>query len=324
MAYVIWGFLTIYWKQLAEFDPIDLVGWRVASAALVMTVCLLLVRPRSASSARCSAIAPRCVNVVIASLLLTVNWSTYVWAVSNDHVIDTALGYFLAPLGTMAIGVFVLGERLTPMKWCVDRVRRRGDRVLVVSYGTLPWVAVLLAVTWSSYGFVKRRVALDPVTSLTAELLVIVVPALVIVAVSFGRADGIPNEAHGVEWALVLGTGVITALPLLLFAFAAQARAVHDPRPDQLPDSDHQLPARMAGVRRGRCHRAGSSGSCSCGARSCSPRSTPCAATTSGSAGGRPRIWQACHRRRRRERHTCADWWQRWRADCVVLAACGR
>jgi chloramphenicol-sensitive protein RarD len=220
-AYAIWGFLTIYWKELAEFDPIDLVGWRVASAALVMTVCLVAtgrfgeLRPVARDRATS-------INVVIASLLLTVNWSTYVWAVSNEHVIDTALGYFLAPLGTMAIGVFVLGERLTPMKRWSIVCAVAAIVILVVSYGTIPWVAVLLAVTWSSYGFVKRRVALDPLTSLTAELLVIVVPALAIVALSFGRDDGIPNEAHGVEWGLVLGTGVITAVPLLLFAYAAQ------------------------------------------------------------------------------------------------------
>ena len=116
------------------------------------------------------------------------------WAVSNDHVIDTALGYFLAPLGTMAIGVFVLGERLTPLKWWSIGCAVAAIIVLVVSYGTLPWVAVLLAVTWSSYGFVKRRVALDPVTSLTAELLVIVVPALVIVAVSFGQRRRHPQR----------------------------------------------------------------------------------------------------------------------------------
>jgi chloramphenicol-sensitive protein RarD len=220
-AYVIWGFLTIYWKQLAEFDPIDLVGWRIASAALVMTVCLTLTR-------RTSQLRPlvrdraTLLNVVVASLLLTVNWSTYVWAVSNEHVIDTALGYFLAPLGTMAIGVFLLGERLNRLKWISIMCAVAAIVVLVVSYGALPWVAVLLAVTWSAYGFVKRRVALDPVTSLTAELLVLVVPALIVVGASFGRADGVPNEAHGAEWALVLGTGVITAIPLLLFAFAAQ------------------------------------------------------------------------------------------------------
>ena len=221
VAYVVWGFLTIYWKQLAEFDPVDLVGWRIVSAALVMTICLM-------STGRVAQLRPvvrdraTLVNVVAASLLLTVNWSTYVWAVSNEHVIDTALGYFLAPLGTMAIGVFVLGERLNRLKWMSIGCAVAAIVVLVVSYGAVPWVAVLLAVTWSAYGFVKRRVALDAVTSLTAELLVLIVPALVVVGASFGRSDGVPSEAHGVEWALVLGTGVITAVPLLLFAFAAQ------------------------------------------------------------------------------------------------------
>ena len=220
-AYVLWGFLTIYWKELAEFDPVDLVGWRVASAAVVMTGCLLLsgrfghLRPAFRDPITLG-------NVVIASVLLTVNWSTYVWAVANDHVIDTALGYFLAPLGTMAIGVFLLGERLTPMKRISIGCAVAAIVVLVASYGTIPWVAVLLAVTWSSYGFVKRRVTLDPITSLTAELLVLIVPALLVVAWSFTRDDGVPQQAHGVDWALVLGTGVITALPLLLFAYAAQ------------------------------------------------------------------------------------------------------
>lgn len=220
-AYLLWGFLTLYWKELAEFDPVDLVGWRIASAAVVMTIILIITR-------KLGGLLPivhdltTLVNVVLASLLLTVNWSTYVWAVSNEHVIDTALGYFLAPLLTMAIGVYLLGERLSPMKRLSIACAVAAIIVLVASYGSMPWVAVLLAVTWSSYGFVKRRVLLDPVTSLTAELLVLIVPALIVVGFSFGRSDGVPNEAHGLEWALVLGTGAITAAPLLLFAYAAQ------------------------------------------------------------------------------------------------------
>jgi chloramphenicol-sensitive protein RarD len=221
LAYVIWGLLTLYWKQLADFDPIDLVGWRIVSAAVVMMGVLALT---GGVGALRGALTDRSTlaNVVIASLLLTVNWSTYVWAVSNEHVIDTALGYFLAPLGTMAVGVFVLGERLTPLKTASIVCAVSALLLLVVSYGTLPWVAVLIALSWTSYGFVKRRVSLDPIASLTGELLVVVVPALVIVALSFGKPTGIPNEAHGVEWALVLGTGAITAIPLLLFAYAAQ------------------------------------------------------------------------------------------------------
>jgi chloramphenicol-sensitive protein RarD len=220
VAYVMWGLLTLYWKELADFDPVELVGWRVSTAALVMTAGLLLAG--RVSNLRLLFDRRTLASVVAASLLLTVNWSTYVWAVSNDHVIDTALGYFLAPLGTMAIGVLVLGERLTPLKRLSIACAVAAVVVLIVSYGAFPWVAVLLAVSWTSYGFVKRRVALDPVTSLTGELLVLIVPALAIVIARFGSADGVPSDASQAELLLVLGTGVITAAPLLLFAYAAK------------------------------------------------------------------------------------------------------
>jgi chloramphenicol-sensitive protein RarD len=220
VAYVMWGLLTLYWKQIEDFRPVDLVGWRITTAALVMTAILVL----TGRFANLRLLFDRTTlgNVVAASLLLTVNWSTYVWAVSNDHVIDTALGYFLAPLGTMAIGVFLLGERLTPLKRMSIACAVVAVIVLVVSYGAMPWVALLLAVSWASYGFVKRRVALDPVTSLTGELLVLVVPAIAIVIARFGSADGVPRSASTYELLMVLGTGLITATPLLLFAFAAK------------------------------------------------------------------------------------------------------
>jgi len=220
VAYVMWGLLTLYWKQLADFDPVELVGWRISTAALVMTAGLVLTG--RVSNLRLLFDRAILANVVAASLLLTVNWSTYVWAVSNDHVIDTALGYFLAPLGTMAIGVLVLGERLTPLKRASIACAVAAVIVLIVSYGAFPWVALLLAVSWTSYGFVKRRVALDPITSLTGELLVLVVPALAIVIARFGEPDGVPQTASNVELLLVMGTGVITAIPLLLFAYSAK------------------------------------------------------------------------------------------------------
>jgi chloramphenicol-sensitive protein RarD len=220
VAYVMWGMLTLYWKQLGDFDPVELVGWRISTAALVMTAVLLLTG--RVANLRLLLDRGTLASVVAASLLLTVNWSTYVWAVANDHVIDTALGYFLAPLGTMAVGVFLLGERLTPLKKASIAFAIGAVIMLVASYGAMPWVALLLAVSWTSYGFVKRRVALDPVTSLTGELLVLVVPAIAIVLARFGSADGVPKEASHRELLLVLGTGVITATPLLLFAFAAK------------------------------------------------------------------------------------------------------
>ena len=150
------------------------------------------------------------------------NWTTYVWAVVNDRVIETALGYFLAPLATMALGVFVLGERLTPLKQASIGFVAAAVVVLTVSYGRMPWVALLIAGSWSWYALTKRQVPLDPVASLSSELFVLVIPAIGLIISGFLRQGGIPDQASGADWPLLIGTGAITALPLLLFAFAAK------------------------------------------------------------------------------------------------------
>lgn len=220
-AFVLWGLLTIYWKQLAGLDAIELIGWRVATAAGFMSI---VVTVRGRWPAITGALTDRSIGsrIVLASLLLTVNWTTYVWAVVNDRVIETALGYFLAPLGTMALGVVVLGEHLTPLKrWSVV-FAASAVVVVTASYGRVPWVALVLAGSWSWYGLTKRRVPLDPIGSLTSELLVLGVPALALAISGFVREGGIPDHASGADWGFLLGTGVITAVPLLLFAFAAQ------------------------------------------------------------------------------------------------------
>ncbi len=220
-AYTLWGLLTIYWKQLTGLDAFELIGWRVATATACMIVVLVATR-RWVAVVRAlgdRSVAPR---IALASLLLTVNWTTYVWAVVNDRVIETALGYFLAPLGTMALGVIVLGERLTPLKQLSVGFAVAAVAVLTVSHGRVPWVALLLATTWSWYGLTKRRVPLDPVESLTGELVVLSVPAVVVAMSGWWRAGGIPDQAVGADWAFLVGTGAITAIPLLMFAFAAK------------------------------------------------------------------------------------------------------
>ncbi|MFW2333401.1 EamA family transporter RarD [Ilumatobacter sp.] len=221
VAYTLWGLLTLYWKQLVGLDAFELIGWRVSTAGIVMALVVTVLGrwPSVVGALRNPSTLGR---VTLASLLLTVNWTTYVWAVVNDRVIETALGYFLAPLATMALGVFVLGEQLTPLKRASIGFAAVAVVVLTVSYGRMPWVALILAVTWSWYGLTKRRVPLDPIESLTSELLVLFVPAAALVGLGWFRSDGIPVDAAGVDWLLLGGTGAITALPLLLFAFAAQ------------------------------------------------------------------------------------------------------
>lgn len=220
-AYVLWGMLTIYWKQLTGLDAIELIGWRVATAGLFM-MGVVTVTGRWATVVAALRNRPLAARIGMASLLLTVNWTTYVWAVVNDRVIETALGYFLAPLGTMTLGVVVLGEQLTALKRASIGFALVAVVILTVSYGRMPWVALVLATTWSWYGLTKRRVPLDPIESLTSELLVLAAPAFALVILGWIRTEGIPDQATGADWGFLIGTGAITAIPLLLFAFAAK------------------------------------------------------------------------------------------------------
>jgi chloramphenicol-sensitive protein RarD len=221
LAYLLWGLLTVYWKQLSDFDPIELIGWRVLMAGVVMAV---LVSVNGRWSVIGASLLDRrlAARLLVAALLLSTNWTTYVWAVVHDHVIETALGYFLAPLGTMAIGVFVLGERLTALKRVAIVFAVAAVVVLTASYGRLPFVAVVIAASWSLYGLAKRKVPLSPIESLAGETFLLALPALVVVIVLGQRSDSVPSTAGPADWVLVVGTGVVTALPLLLFAMAAK------------------------------------------------------------------------------------------------------
>ena len=159
-VYLLWGFLTLYWKLLHRFDAFELIGWRIASS------CVADGRAphRDAALASSDGRPPRpalLLRVAGAAVLLTVNWTSYVYAVVHDHVIETALGYFIAPLGTILIGVVVFREHLG-----------RAQRIAValamvalvdphVSYGRVPWLAVAIAVSWSVYGWMKKQVPLD-------------------------------------------------------------------------------------------------------------------------------------------------------------------
>ncbi|MEN9505303.1 MAG: hypothetical protein RI958_1229 [Actinomycetota bacterium] len=220
-AYLLWGALTLYWKLLTDFAPFELVGWRVVSASLVMIGVVSISRrwSRLIDVAR----QPRLVGrIAVAAALLATNWSAYVWAVVNDHVLETALGYFIAPLLTIALGVVVFHERLTRLQRAAVSLALLSVVVLTVSYGRVPVVALLLAGSWSLYGWMKRQVPLTPVESMSAESFVVLLPALAVAVVAGGRTGSIPSTASPVELILVLLTGVATVVPLMLFAWAAQ------------------------------------------------------------------------------------------------------
>ena len=220
-AYVFWGFLTVYWKWLSDFDPIELIGWRILCATVVLAAIITQRRrwPVLLAALRNRRLVGR---LAVAAVLLTANWTGYVWAVANDRIIETALGYFMAPLGTMILGVTVLHEHASRLQKLAIALAALAVVVLTVSYGRPPVVALVIAATWSTYGLLKRQVPLSPVESLAGETFLLTIPAAVLVLVMAGSADSIPSTASGGDWALILLTGVVTAAPLLLFAVAAQ------------------------------------------------------------------------------------------------------
>jgi chloramphenicol-sensitive protein RarD len=220
LAYSLWGSFTAYWKLLGGFAAAELIGWRVGSAVSVLWI-LVAARGRL-RSVRTAVVRPDVrTHLLWAGVLLVVNWSTYVGAVISDRVIETALGYFLAPLITMGLGVGLLGERLTRLRMVAIALVAVAIVVLSASYGRLPWVAVLIGGSWSLYGLVKRRVDLDPIESLTGEVTLLAPIATLVIFVSFMRSGGVGETAQGLDWLLLLGTGIVTAAPLLLFAHAA-------------------------------------------------------------------------------------------------------
>jgi chloramphenicol-sensitive protein RarD len=222
VAYLMWGLLTIYWKQLSTFDAFELIAWRMMCAGVVMAVIVTARRgwPTIIDALRDPSIGRR---LVLASLLLTVNWGAYVWAVTNDRVIETALGYFIAPLATMAIGVFVLKEHPTTAQRVAFACASVAVVILTVSYGRPPWIALIIAASWSVYGLTKRRVPLGAVDSLAGETFVLFVPAVVALIWFSTRAESVAQTATTRDWVFVLGSGLITAVPLMLFAAAAKS-----------------------------------------------------------------------------------------------------
>lgn len=220
-AYITWGLLTIYWKFLKDFNAFELIGWRVVTSSIILlTVIIYTKRLRSLVMALRD---PKlCLRIALASILLSINWTTYVWAVVHENVIETALGYFISPLATMIIGFAVLREPIRSAHRAVIAFAGIAVVILTYSYGRPPYLALIIAGSWSVYGYLKKQVPLSSLESLSAEVLMLLAPAIGILIWGFNRSDSVKNIATTTQWTFVLFTGLMTAIPLLLFGAASR------------------------------------------------------------------------------------------------------
>lgn len=219
-AYMFWGMVTVYWKALDEFDPFELIGWRITTSVVVLVAILLFKRR---FTLLLGALRNRTLlfRTCAASVLLTVNWTMFVWAVVNEHVVETALGYFISPILTTVLGVVRLRERLSVLQRTAITFAGIGLLILTIAYGRIPWIALSIAVSWSLYGYLKKLVPLGALESLAAETMVLAVPAALFLAWGWNAETSIATNATTFEWVLVALTGTVTAIPLLLFGAAS-------------------------------------------------------------------------------------------------------
>ncbi|GMV33922.1 MAG: EamA family transporter RarD [Chloroflexi bacterium CFX1] len=220
-AYAMWGFFPIYWKLLHEIPAIQLLGHRIVWSFLLLAAFILLTK--QAGDFRSVAFNRRTLGIyTIAGVLLSANWLIYVWSVNAGFIVETSLGYFINPLLSVLFGVIFLRERLRPAQWVPVIIAAIGVTYLTVAYGRPPWIALSLAVTFGLYGLVKKLSPLGSVYGLTLETgIVFPIALLYLIVVQAGGAGEFLRDSFTIDL-LLIGAGVVTTIPLLMFASAAK------------------------------------------------------------------------------------------------------
>lgn len=220
LAYVLWGLLTLYWHELTGLDAFGLIAWRIVWSVVVLAV--LLTAAKRWTDLRGVLTRRRIIPTTVAAIALATNWTSYVWCVTHGRVVETALGYFLSPIGLVIAGVVMFHERLRPAQVTALALCGVAVVVLAVGYGSPPVFACLIAVSWTIYGVSKKREALPPLEGLTAETIVLApVAVALLVVMQIGNNPSLEG-ATTLQLVLVPLTGVVTTVPLLLFAYAAR------------------------------------------------------------------------------------------------------
>jgi chloramphenicol-sensitive protein RarD len=217
-AYVLWGLFPLYWPLLEPAGAVEILAHRIvwsvlfAAGLLALTGGFAWLRTLGGRRARLLAAA---------AVLITVNWGTFIHGVNTGHVVEVALGYFINPLVTIALAVGVLGERLRRLQWIAVSIAVVAVVVLTVDYGHPPWIALTLALTFGLYGLIKKRAGVDGVQSFAFESALLAGPALIYLLWLGAAGRGTFTTEGSGHVVLLIGGGVATAAPLMLFGIAA-------------------------------------------------------------------------------------------------------
>ncbi|MEU9427216.1 EamA family transporter RarD [Streptomyces sp. NPDC048342] len=219
-AYGMWGLVPLFWPLLKPAGAVEILAHRMVWSLVFVAVALVFVR-RWAWAGELLRQPRRLALVAVAAAVITVNWGVYIWSVNAGHVVEASLGYFINPLVTIAMGVLLLKERLRSAQWAAVGIGVAAVAVLTVGYGQPPWISLVLACSFATYGLVKKKVNLGGIESLAAETAIQFLPALGYLLWLAGRGEsGFLDHGAG-HAALLASTGIVTAVPLVCFGAAA-------------------------------------------------------------------------------------------------------
>jgi chloramphenicol-sensitive protein RarD len=214
-AYTLWGLFPIYWPLLKPANPLEIVSHRAVWTLVFCFIILSLTKTLSSTLAILK--RPKIVaGLFLSSILISINWIIYIYAANTGHVVEASLGYYINPIVVIAAGVIVLKEKMRPSQWAAVGIATLGVIVLTIDYGRLPWIALGLALSWGSYGLVKKKLGLGALEGLSIE-------TLLSSGAYLGYLIWLGNTGDGQflnSWKITLlfiGGGAVTAIPLLLF-----------------------------------------------------------------------------------------------------------
>ncbi|MFL6714386.1 MAG: EamA family transporter RarD [Sulfurifustis sp.] len=220
-AYVIWGLFPIYYKPLQQVAALEVIGHRIVWSCVVLVAIVIAMRDWNAL--RAAARRPRVLATYgVAAALIAVNWLTFVWAIAHGFVVQASLGYFMTPLINVLIGTLFLRERLRRAQWLAVALATAGVLYLTAEQETVPWVALALGFSFGFYGLVKKTAPLGSVQGLTVETAILLLPALAYLSYVAGNGAASFHAISPLVDLLLVGAGLVTTLPLLLFASAAR------------------------------------------------------------------------------------------------------
>ena len=220
-AYTMWGIAPLYFKQLTHIPAYEILTHRIIWSFLLLFV--LLSALKLWPSVRNLLRQPQnLLLLTLSSLIIGLNWLVYIWAVNTNHILDASLGYYINPLFNIVLAMLFLGERFRPIQWFAVALATGGVLVQLVVFGRLPWIAIVLAISFGLYGLIRKKVPVDPITGLMLETLVLLpLAAIYLFFIADSPTSNLSANAMDTNLWLI-SAGLVTTAPLLLFAGAAK------------------------------------------------------------------------------------------------------